>query len=83
MVVAAITVHLPNGFLATKNGFELPLMYSCLAVLFAFVGYGVNSLDAMWGLTWLSTGPNATLAIVAGVVAGFIAAAFRRRKARD
>lgn len=85
MVVATLTIHLPNGFLATKNGFELPLMYACLAVLFAFGGFGVNSLDATWGLTGLTTPRNASLAILAGIVAGLLATAARRRppKASD
>lgn len=54
-------------------------MYACLAVLFAFGGFGVNSLDTTWGLSGLTTPRNASLAILAGIVAGLLATAARRR----
>jgi putative oxidoreductase len=47
MVVATFTVHLPNGFPAGDNGFEIPLYY--FLMLFALVIYGPGkfSLDHM------------------------------------
>ncbi len=78
MVVAAITVHLKNGFFVSKNGFEVPLLYFCLAVLFAFVGFGTYSLDDVWALSWLTTIQNAQVAVAAGVAAGLLNVALRR-----
>ncbi len=45
MVIATLTVHLPNGFPAGDNGFEIPLYY--FLMLFALVVYGSGkySLD--------------------------------------
>ncbi len=79
MVVAAITVHLKNGFFVSKNGIEVPLLYFCLAVLFAFVGFGTYSLDNVWALSWLTTIQNAWVAVAAGVAAGLLNVALRRR----
>jgi putative oxidoreductase len=60
MTVAMITVHWSHGVFATKNGVELPLMYALASIVFAVVGYGAYSLDAVLGfanpwppeLTW-------------------------------
>src|ERR1700761_8599523 len=54
MVVAVLAVHWPNGFFATNNGYELPLVYGSLAVAFAFAGFGAYSLDAVfgWSAVW-------------------------------
>jgi len=45
MVVAIVTVHLPNGFGAGNNGFEIPLYYMLFLSLFASFGAGKFSLD--------------------------------------
>lgn len=47
MIVAITMVHLPNGFSAGDNGFEIPLYY--MTFLFIFVGNGAGrfSLDRM------------------------------------
>ena len=81
MVVAALTVHIKNGFFVTNNGIEVPLLYSCLAVLFAFVGYGTYSLDDVWALSWLTTIQNAWIAVAAGVLVGLANVALRRAPA--
>lgn len=49
MVVAILTVHLPHGFAAADNGFEIPLYY--FLMLFALVIYGPGrySLDQLLG----------------------------------
>jgi putative oxidoreductase len=78
MVVAAIVVHLKNGFLAGNNGFELPLLYICVAVLFAMIGYGTYSLDKQLGLTWLTTVRNARIGVAVGAIAGLLVVAMRR-----
>lgn len=45
MIVAIITVHLPNGFSAGDNGFEIPLYYMLFLVIFLSHGAGRFSLD--------------------------------------
>ncbi len=45
MVVAIVTVHLPNGFGAGNNGFEIPLYYLLFLAIFASFGAGKFSLD--------------------------------------
>lgn len=45
MVVAIVTVHLPHGFSAGNNGFEIPLYYFLFLSLFASLGAGKLSLD--------------------------------------
>lgn len=47
MIVAIITVHLPNGFSAGDNGFEIPLYYMAFLLLFVGHGAGKYSLDAL------------------------------------
>lgn len=45
MVVAITTVHLPNGFSAGENGFEIPLYYMLFLFIFFAQGAGKISLD--------------------------------------
>lgn len=45
MIVAIITVHLPNGFAAGDNGFEIPFYYMMFLLLFLTDGAGGFSLD--------------------------------------
>jgi len=45
MIVAIVTVHLPHGFSAGDNGFEIPLYYMLFLTLFASFGAGKLSLD--------------------------------------
>ena len=45
MIVAIMTVHLPHGFSAGDNGFEIPLYYLLFLALFASFGAGKLSLD--------------------------------------
>jgi len=45
MVVAIVTVHLPHGFSAGENGFEIPLYYMLFLFLFFANGAGKFSLD--------------------------------------
>ncbi|MCK6602036.1 MAG: DoxX family protein [Bacteroidetes bacterium] len=49
MAVAIATVHLPNGFEASANGFEIPLYYSLLLLVLVQSGAGSFSLDAVFG----------------------------------
>ncbi len=45
MLVAIATVHLPNGFEAGNNGFEIPLYYILLLLTLINFGPGKFSLD--------------------------------------
>lgn len=47
MIVAIVTVHLPNGFSAGSNGFEIPLYYMLFLILFLTQGAGRFSLDRL------------------------------------
>lgn len=43
MIVAIIAVHLPNGFSAADNGFEIPLYY--LIFLLGFIAHGAGKFS--------------------------------------
>ncbi len=45
MIVAIATVHLPHGFCAGDNGFEIPLYYMLFLLTFLSHGAGKISLD--------------------------------------
>ena len=45
MVIASLTVHLPNGFPAGDNGFEIPLYYFLMLFALVIYGPGKYSLD--------------------------------------
>lgn len=45
MVIAITTVHLPNGFSAANNGFEIPFYYLIMLALIVTTGPGKYSLD--------------------------------------
>ncbi|MFT7860529.1 MAG: DoxX family protein [Sulfurimonas sp.] len=47
MIVAIVTVHLPNGFSAGDNGFEIPLYYMLFLLIFLSHGAGKFSLDRL------------------------------------
>lgn len=46
MAVAIYLVHLPNGLMASNNGFEFPLTLLCAALFFVASGAGPYSVDA-------------------------------------
>ena len=47
MVVAIVTVHLPNGFSSGDNGFEIPLYYLIMLFVLLTHGGGAFSLDRL------------------------------------
>ena len=49
MLVAMETVHIDNGFFASDNGVEVPLLYATAAIALAAGGYGECSLDRLLG----------------------------------
>jgi putative oxidoreductase len=79
MVVAIATVHLRNGFFATSNGVELPLLYLLIAALYAFAGFGGLSLDAAFGIAGVWTAGLVWLFVVLGLAGGLANLAVRRK----
>jgi putative oxidoreductase len=76
MIVAIVTVHLPNGVFAQNNGLELPLLYLVAAAVLALTGFGAYSLDAALELTWSPEVVYATLGV--GVIGGVANLAIRK-----
>ena len=78
-VLAAMSVHLKNGFFAMVNGIELPFLYAVSALGVAFTGAGGFSLDALFGLTFLSE-PYLVEGILAlAVIGAAVTLALRRQ----
>jgi len=50
MGVAVAKVHMPNGFFASKNGFELPLAFGVMALVILLTGPGSVSVDRAAGI---------------------------------
>jgi len=50
MAVAIAKVHVPNGFFASKNGFELPLAFGVMALVILLTGPGSLSVDRATGI---------------------------------
>lgn len=70
MLVAALTVHRKNGLFAAKNGIEIPLLYASAALIFAVVGFGPYSVDALFGITDPWSPAMTWLAIAVGIAGG-------------
>lgn len=76
MLVAIVSVHLPNGFFAAGNGYELPLIYGLVAVTLALVGFGRYALDQKLNMPLLRRPvavAGAMSATILGAVASMIA----------
>lgn len=78
MLVASITVHRKNGFFATSNGIELPLLYAAGAVGVSLTGPGRYSLDAALGNYWLLTPSLTWIFLAVGLIGGIGNLALRR-----
>jgi putative oxidoreductase len=50
MTVAVLKVHMPNGFFAGKNGFELPMAFGVMALVIVLTGPGSLSVDRATGI---------------------------------
>ena len=78
MIVAAVSVHLKNGFFAQSGGIEVPVLFAVAAIALAFTGFGQFSIDALTGLGALFTPAIAGVALVVGIVGGFGNLSLRR-----
>jgi putative oxidoreductase len=81
MIVAAVSVHAPNGLFAMSNGIEVPLLYGVGALALVLAGFGLFSFDALLGLTphWTST--VRWVVLIAGILGGVANLALRRKPA--
>jgi putative oxidoreductase len=68
MLVAAWTVHRPNGFFIVKEGWEYNLVLAVSAVVVATLGAGRLSLDwLIFGKNWLDGWQGLVLSVVLGL----------------
>jgi len=79
MLVAAVSVHAPQGLWNTNGGYELPLVYATTACGLGFTGAGGWSIDHAAGIPWTSGAGPGCLAIVLALVTGGITLARRTR----
>lgn len=71
MLVAAYTVHRPNGFFSVRSGWEYNLILALIGATLGFTGPGRFSLDHVLGLdSLLPAMGGGLIAIVGGVLAG-------------
>ncbi len=71
MLVAAVSVHLKNGFFAPSGGYEYTLVLGAAALALAFTGPGVLSLDHALGIAW-SGGISGLAALATGLIGGAV-----------
>jgi putative oxidoreductase len=68
MLVAAWTVHRPNGFFIVKEGWEYNLVLAVSAVAVATLGAGRLSLDwLIFGKNWFDGWPGLLISVVLGL----------------
>jgi putative oxidoreductase len=72
VMIVATSIHVQNGFFATNNGIELPMLYAMGALVLAFAGPGAYSFDQILNLTWLSNEQNASVAIAIAAAVGAV-----------
>ena len=82
MIVAAISVHWPNGLFAASNGIEMPLLYAAVGAGLTLTGPGLFSLDALLGLASVWTPALSLAALLVGVVGGIANLGLRRTQSR-
>ena len=79
MIVAAGTVHWEHGLFNSNNGYELPLIYSIIALGVALTGFGRYSLDAQLGIAARLPLSITSIVLGLGVVGALGNLALRRR----
>jgi putative oxidoreductase len=68
MLVAAWTVHRPNGFFIVKEGWEYNLVLAVSAVAVATLGAGKLSLDwLIFGKNWFDGWPGLLISVLLGL----------------
>jgi putative oxidoreductase len=80
MIVAMVSVHRKNGFFATSNGIEMPLLYAAAALGVAFTGGGAYSLDALLDLGYLAEPYTVGVVLVLTLVGAGLTLALRRHE---
>jgi putative oxidoreductase len=71
MLVAAWTVHRPNGFFIVKEGWEYNLVLAVGAVAIATIGAGRFSIDwVLFGHNWCDGWAGLVLSVALGLVGG-------------
>jgi len=71
MLVAAWTVHRPNGFFIVKEGWEYNMVLAVGAVAVATIGAGRFSLDrVLFGHNWCDGWAGLVLSVVLGLAGG-------------
>lgn len=78
VMIVASSLHWRNGLFAMSNGIELPLLYATGALALGLTGYGVYSLDALFGIATFWTTPLVLTVIALAVVGGIVNLALRR-----
>lgn len=81
MLVAAVSVHAPQGLWATNGGYELPLINGLVATGLAFTGAGPWSIDSAAGIPWTRGLGTGLLAVFLAVSAGAITLSRRQQMA--
>jgi len=79
MIVAAVSVHLKNGFFVTKNGIEAAFLYGTAALALLFTGGGAFSLDAKFGSSFIGGTYLSVGLLVLSVVAAALTLALRHQ----
>src|SRR5881396_3376379 len=77
-----VAVHLPNGFFAQTNGYELALLYAVLGFVLAILGPGMYSLDGLLRLSGVWDASVAWFMAGGAVVVGLANVALRRAVTR-
>jgi putative oxidoreductase len=67
MIVAAVIVHLKNGFFVTSGGVEYNVVLGVAALAIAFTGPGALSIDALFGYADGGVLPGVAALVVAVV----------------
>ena len=77
MLVAAVSVHIKNGFFAQSGGYEYTLLLGGAALALAFTGPGALSLDQALGIS-RSGEAWGLAALAAGLIGGAVPLLTRR-----
>lgn len=78
MLVAAVSVHVKQGFFLATGGYEYNLVLGVAGLSFAFTGPGLLSLDAAVGV-YLDGSLWGLAAVIVGVIGGALQLSTRRQ----